>query len=283
MASELIVGAVQVPLRSPLISPLESAHTAVALMRKSAMERQGREGSPPIDLFILPELAPLGYSEDTFANWLPRTDEIKKVHEEIDQCMAEVAKELNAIVCYGRIGTLTETDASFTIQTAVVSPDGKLIAAYNKKHLCNYGDCRETRFFVPGNKLCSFSCRGFQVGIIICADIRFPILSRQLAGECKVDLILHPSGFSRDFSFRTWNSFCETRAIENSVYFVSVNYSGDYWGDSKFNEPWIDEDHEPLVLGTEAGVLEGVVKRSTLDHVRKTLPYYQQLCVEFSK
>jgi predicted amidohydrolase len=77
-------------------------------------------------------------------------------------------------------------------------------------------------------------------------------------------------------TFRTWNSFRETRAVENSVYFVAVNYAGDYYGETAIVEPWVDENHEPDTLGEE-GVLVKTLYRDVLDKVRADFPYYRQL------
>ena len=47
-----------------------------------------------------------------------------------------------------------------------------------------------------------------------------------------------------------------------------------------FVEPWVDENNEPKVLGTEECVLVKEVKRDVLTRVRKDFPYYDQLMSE---
>ena len=127
----------------------------------------------------------------------------------------------------------------------------------------------------------SFNLKGFNIGIIICADIRNPTLTRALAGSPhNCDVIIQPAAFSRDISFRTWNSFRETRAVENSVYFVAINYAGSYYGNSAIIEPWVDENHEPETLGCEEGILVKTIQRCVLDKVRTTCPYHRQLMKE---
>ena len=54
-------------------------------------------------------------------------------------------------------------------------------------------------------------------------------------------MIPHPTAFCRDETFHTWQAFATTRAIENQVYFVSVNRAGDDFGDSMLIETWMDE------------------------------------------
>ena len=233
-----------------------------------------------MDLYVLPELCPIGYSQDTFENYLDSTD----IQLQIDEIMGETARACSAFVAYGRISTGRSMcgEKQATIQHVVLNELGVLIASYEKMLLCNYGDCAETRYFSAGTNLCSFSCRGFELGILICADMRNPTLARKLVASHHVDAILQPAAFSRDLSFRTWRSFRETRAVENSIYWVGVNYAGTYYGNSSFNPPWIDEDCEPEILGMKEGVLVGSIQRSVLDHVRTTMPYHYILTSEES-
>ena len=163
-----------------------------------------------------------------------------------DMEMALGAKECHACICYGTIGW-KEVDANsepqYTIQQKVVNPSGEIIAAYDKIYLCDYGDCNETRFFTPGSSLSSFVCQGWQIGIMVCADSRYPTLCRDLASSICIkeikenqpaspsvlstcQVILQPACFSRDLSFRTWKSFRETRAVENGVYLVENKTGG---------------------------------------------------------
>lgn len=131
---------------------------------------------------------------------------------------------------------------------------------------------------------CSFSIKGFKIGIIICADIRNPTLCRTLARPPhNCDVILQPAAFSRDVSFRTWNSFKEVRAVENSVYFIAVNYSGAYYGNSTAVELWVDDNHEPESLATEEGVLVKCIRRDLLNKIRVEFPYHRQLMNELSR
>ena len=175
-----------------------------------------------------------------------------------------------------------------SIRQIVMDRTGTQVAVYDKTHLCDYGVCAETRFFQPGpfSRPVSFEVQtrdgasSFRFGLLICADMRYPNLSRALAAEHRVDCILQPAAFARDCSFRTWSSFRETRAVENSVYWIGVNYAGPDFGESCIVPPWVDEDHEPLKLGREPAYLIGRVCRGTLDLVRNTMPFYRTLVGE---
>jgi predicted amidohydrolase len=274
------IAAVQPQLRDDDVHPLDAARSVIDLMRREVKDGISKD-ERKIDLFCLPELCPIGYSEHTFQNYLDSDDLLQN----IKALMADFARECKVYVCYGTIGpkmpseTQQQQKRKRTIRQVVVNDLGEEIASYDKIFLCDYGDCAETRFFVPGSDLCSFDCCGFRFGVIICSDMRYPNLSRQLSGsvEHQVDLILQPAAFSRDVSFRTWKSFRETRAVENGVYFAGVNYCGELFGETSINPPWIDEENEPTVLGTEEGTLIFDIERSALDCARKDMPFYRQL------
>ena len=71
--------------------------------------------------------------------------------------------------------------------------------------------------------------------------------------------------------------------MENSVYFVAVNYGGDEYGASSSVPPWVDENHEPLVAGANDEYLVGVARRSELDRARDNMPFHKALMATTGK
>lgn len=255
-----------------------------------------------VDLFVLPELSPVGYSEDTFARYLPITPANQAMYQEFDRFFQIAARNLNTYICYGTIGWSFErqqrpgannSSPRLFIRQIVVDRLGTQVACYDKTFLCDYGVCAETRFFQtgPASHPTSFqvysrdrSC-SFRFGLLICADMRDPGLSRRLTADAehRVDCILQPAAFARDCSFRSWSSFRETRAVENSIFWIGVNYSGMDFGESSIVPPFVDEEHEPITLGCDEGYLIGRITRSALDHVRMSMPFYRNLLEESVK
>lgn len=274
---EVAVCALQLEMRRPNETILESLQRGLEGMTRVACQQK-------IDLFVLPELSPVGYSEDTFARFLPKTPALQEVYRKIDDAFANQARILRTFICYGTVGWIFRPNGSlgFSIRQNVLDRTGRLVASYDKIHFCDYGDCAETHFFEAGPRAApvSFSIDGFRFGLLICADMRNPTLSRSLVRDHKVDVLLQPAAFARDVSFRTWKSFRETRAVENSVYFIGVNYAGEAFGETSVVPPWVDELHEPLVMGRPEGYLVGRIQRSTLNMVRTTMPFYRQICAE---
>lgn len=259
---------IQPDLRRPEESPLDAAARVRAQMEHVQED---------VDLFVLPELCPLGYSEDTFANFV-RSNNV--VVQDVERYMRDTARQLNTYIAFGTIGILTknETETVRTIRHVVVDGRGEIIVTYDKMQLCNYGDCAETRFFEPGDKLApALTIKGMRIGLLICADMRYPILSQRLTKQHGVDVILQPAAFARDLSFRTWDSFRETRAVENSVYWVAVNYAGEMFGESAVVPPWVDENNEPRKLGNDCSHMVVFLSKEVVQSVRSSMPFHRTL------
>ena len=78
---------------------------------------------------------------------------------------------------------------------AVVDPEGALVLAYDKMHLCDMGDCSEVGYGCsPGGEPGVFEVDGVRVGLTICYDIRFPVraLPGRLSGlsVCRSESVL---------------------------------------------------------------------------------------------
>jgi nitrilase len=323
---KLTVCLLQPRLREDEDDPLQATDQVVALLQAAAcqeQQQQQQQQKKHIDLFVLPELCPVGYSEDTFANYLPSNSAKQTMYRQIDDKLQQAAVSLQSYICYGTIGWKSKDDnddsasqleqqLQYYIRQVVVDPTGHQIASYDKIHLCDYGDCAETRFFTPGETVASFQInkmtiennykhththththhrnrdQDWKVGIIICADMRYPNQCRTLTRDRAhaVDVILQPSCFARDISFATWTAFRTTRAVENGVYFVACNYAGDNYGASSMTPPWVDDGnnnddkdtnttHLPQVMDNTPGYMIHTLERAVLHHARTTLPFYK--------
>ena len=227
----------------------------------------------PVDLVVLPELGSLDYSRSCF-------DRLSDLAEPLEasptiESLRKVAQTNGVAILAGMARQEPGKDAgpdSFITQ-ALIAADGKLAAHYDKLHIAQFGESTETAYFARGDRLLVFEIGGFTFGTIICYDIRIPELSRVLARRHGVDVILHPTAFCRDETFHTWQAFATTRAIENQVYFVSVNRAGDDFGDSMLIEPWMDETVPLRQLSTGEEFARWTLSRSVLDHARSSYPF----------
>lgn len=245
---------------------LDAAQRAVSLMEKAYREQE-------VDLFVLPELAPVGYSVNTFERLLPSASaKIENLYAKIDELFAMHAQQLGAYVCYGTIGRGGETP---TIRQVVVDRHGAFVAHYDKMYLCNDTvGLQESVIFSPGHHVVSFPVGGFRCGLLLGDDIYYPELCRTLARDHHVDVLLHPSAMTTSKA-RSWRSLRESRAVENSVYVVAVDYAG--VGETIITPPWVDSSHEPVTLSASRGYLFGRVEREALTWVRTTWPFYRHM------
>lgn len=187
-----------------------------------------------IQLVVLPELASIDYSRAAFEQLDSLAEPLQGKSAE---CWTRVATECNCHVAYG---FARKDDTGYYISVAVAGPNGTLTGYYDKMHLAQYGASMEKEYFKRGTDLFTFDIDGFRLAPIICYDIRFPELSRSLALHHRVDAILHCGAYYRDESFYTWHDFVRTRALENQLYFLSLNRAGDKYGHSLFCPPWVD-------------------------------------------
>ena len=280
--SLLFIALVQCPLRRDDQSPAQACQQVIAMMTDFKLRH------PEVSLFVLPELAPIGYSEHTFRQFLlPKKEESSNhFHEDILAQMKQFCNSHDVGVLFGLPTYDENTERRYISHMyiqAEASPlhhQSSIPRYYHKRRLCDYGDCAETRFFSPGDSLMVIEVKGWKFGIILCADMRDPFLCSSYVQHHNVDALLQPAAFSRDVSFASWKSFREIRAIENGIYFCGINYAGENFGNTSVNPPWIDDvndNHKPTIMGTEEGCLLVKLNRRVLESARSNFPFYRNI------
>jgi omega-amidase len=231
------------------------------------------------DLVVLPELSSMDYSRAAF-------DNLNALAEPLDgpsfQSWRQVAQDCNCHVAYS---FARRDDNGTYISLAVVNPTGTLVGYYDKLHLAQYGASMEKDYFTRGDHLFTFTIHGLTFAPIICYDIRIPELARSLVLNHGVDVILHCGAYFRDASFATWHDFATTRALENQVFFLSLNRAGADYGNSTFCYPWIDEArqavpfarHDEQLINIEINPAEIAEVRETYSFLKDRLPDYAKL------
>ncbi|MGM0984295.1 MAG: carbon-nitrogen hydrolase family protein [Pseudomonadota bacterium] len=217
------------------------------------------------DLIVLPELAAQEYGDDAFTCLEALDDDL---HGPVVMTFADLARELGTTIAFG---VARYADGRRHISQVLVGPDGRLAGVYDKLHCAQFGASGEAAHFSPGERLLVTEVAGWRVGVMICYDLRFPELARRLARE-GVELILHPVAFTRDFSFASWHAFAITRAMENQLYWLSLNRAGEAWGQSLFSPPLVDDDHPPLTFGSDEQWHWLTLDKETVRDARERLP-----------
>ena len=250
------------------VPPIVTARERDRNLEHTAHKIGQRLRETPADLVVLPELSSVVYSRSTF-------DSLDELAEPLDgpsfQVMRQVARDFGVAVVYGMP---RRADGEYRISQVVVGSDGEIAGHFDKLHIAHYGASIEKEYFARGAHLHVFGHAGLRIAPIICYDIRIPELTRTLALEHGVQLILHCGAYARDESFYSWHHFVVSRAMENQVYLLSLNRAGADFGNSLFCGPWVDEaapavafpQHEEAMLSLE-------VDPARIETVRRHYPF----------
>ena len=101
-----------------------------------------------------------------------------------------------------------------------VFPDGEIQTA-DKRHLFSMGS--EQKHFSAGVKRLIVNYCGFNIFVLVCFDVRFPIWARNVNNE--YDLLIYVANFPEK-RIADWDILLKARAIENQTYVCGVNRIG---------------------------------------------------------
>jgi predicted amidohydrolase len=142
------------------------------LLRKAAKARA--------DIVHFPECALSGYVGTDFPSFAGYNWELLK--EETLKIMA-LAGKLGLWVVLGSTHRLAEPNKPTTRMVGkphnslyLISPEGKIVDRYDKR-FCTKGELRK---MTPGNRFVKFTINGVQCSLLICFDLRFPEIYREL-------------------------------------------------------------------------------------------------------
>ncbi|HWO11531.1 MAG TPA: carbon-nitrogen hydrolase family protein [Polyangiaceae bacterium] len=166
----------------------------------------------------------------------------------IQRALAGWARELGITIVGGGMPTQSG-DAARPFNTAVVfGPDGRLLGHYHKVHLFDVSlssgeQLRESSHTARGESLATLGVAGFEVGLSICYDVRFPELYRGLVDR-GAEVILVPAAFTLHTGKDHWAPLLQARAIESQAWVVAAGQWGSHpggrrcHGHSMVVDPW---------------------------------------------
>lgn len=165
--------------------------------------------SSDVDLIVLPEMFPTGFSMNAAA--LAEPSEGKSL-----QWMREIALLKDAAVT-GSI--ITEEEGKYYNRLYFVFPDGSY-KTYDKRHTFTLAG--EHEVYESGRERLSLIYKGWTICPLICYDLRFPVWARNTEDY---DLLLYVANWP---AVRTvaWDTLLKARAIENLSYCIGVNRVG---------------------------------------------------------
>ena len=168
--------------------------------------------------------------------------------------IGELAKKYKVNIVAGSVSNVRDGNVYNT--AFVFDRDGTCIAKYDKTHL--FTPMGENDYYTGGDRLCGFTLDGVKCGIIICYDVRFPELTRNLALQ-GLDILFVVSQWPKEriLHLRTLTT---ARAIENQMFVVCCNSCGTadktvYGGNSAIIDPFgktiaLAEENEEIISAT---------------------------------
>ena len=231
------------------------------------------------DVVVLPELSSISYTRHCFSHL---------------DCFAEseagasflklslIAKKHDTYVLYG--APRVSENGCAHISQFLIDSAGKPAGVFDKLHMAQFGASMEKEYFTRGDSLLVFDVKGVRLAPLICYDMRFPQLAMTLAQTHEVHGILHSVAFYKDPSFYSWHAFVVARALENQVYWLSINRAGANFGSSIVCTPWVDETAKEITLGQGEELLwtdidTALIKKTRLRYSfgADKLPNYNEL------
>lgn len=166
-------------------------------------------------LVVFPECFITGYCFDSLEEAMQQAE---LMNGDSVQHATELCRTHN---CFTVFGMLEKDGSRLFNVVALIGPNG-LIGSYRKVHLPWLG---VDRFTTPGDRPFEvFEADGVRIGMLICYDGGFPEASRVL-GIRGADIILLPTNWPPGAEYMSAFS-CNSRAMENGVYFAAANRVG---------------------------------------------------------
>jgi predicted amidohydrolase len=197
----------------------------------------------------------------------------------IQRALFEMADAAGCVVVAGGMPEVS-SQAERPYNTAlVVGPGRTLHGAYRKLHLFDVDladgtALRESGSTAPGDETKVLNLAGFQVGLSICYDVRFPELYRRLVAA-GAEVLVVPAAFTLHTGKDHWHVLLRARAIESQCYVAAPAQWGTHpggrktYGHSLVADPWgtvIAECSDGIGFRTVG------IERRRIDEVRGSLP-----------
>lgn len=168
------------------------------------------------ELIVFPEASDTGYSMPVIR------DHAKPWTEGAVPELQKMAKEFSLTIVAG----VSERDGDAIYNSQIfIDPVGKIVASYRKTHLFVLPPNDESSCYTPGAAFVNVPFAGFNFGLSICYDLRFPEVSRALVLDHGANVLLISSAWPLP-RVAHLRALAIARAIENQSYLVLANRTG---------------------------------------------------------
>ena len=188
------------------------------------------------------------------------------------------ARELGIHLLAGSISERGAEGEKASNTSVLIGPDGEDLAVYRKIHMFDVDaggvSYRESEHERPGTEPVVAPVGELMLGMSVCYDVRFPELFRILTLR-GARVVAVPSAFTLATGRDHWEVLLRARAIEDQVFIVAPNQSGEApphyssFGRSMIVDPW------GTVLATVPdgeGFVAAELDLAAQDRIRESLP-----------
>jgi len=208
----------------------------------------------------------------------------------IYQKFSQLARDLGIVLFAGTMGErppkkrqqISAAGYKKVFNTAYVfGRDGSQITKYRKTHLFNLLNedgsrqyC-ESDGYIAGDEHCVFEVDGFNVGLAVCYDLRFPSFFARMHAIKPFDVLALPSAFTAKTGEAHWELLLKARAVEWQCYVFAANQTGQHssdkqsWGQSMVVDPWGSVLSETK---RKPEIAYATISKSQIAEVRQKLP-----------
>lgn len=173
-------------------------------------EEKIKSVSDEIDLVVLPEMFPTGFTMNPSEVW-----------ETMDGETILLLKNLAKVKDLAITGSLIiKENELFYNRLVFVFPSGE-IKKYDKRHL--FSLAREEKIYASGKEKLVIEYLGWKICPLICYDLRFPVFARNVE---EYDLLIYVANWPTQ-RIQAWNVLLKARAVENMCYTIGVNRIGE--------------------------------------------------------
>ena len=187
----------------------EDKKTNLDLCEKYIQKSSGEN----VNLIVFPEMTLTGFSMN-----IGSTAEDFENSQTI-QSFSLLAKQFNIGIIFGVV--IKENNKALN-RSIFVDNKGTILGKYTKTHPFSFSG--EGKYFNAGTELTVISFNDFNIGLTICYDLRFPELYSALSK--KSDLVINIANWPKN-RVDHWATLLKARAIENQVFAVGVNRTGE--------------------------------------------------------
>jgi predicted amidohydrolase len=210
------------------------------------IEKAALEGAETV---VLPELWNCGYDLPNLPNLA------QNMRGSSIRLLQKLAKKHHLFI-FG--GSIAEKKNNKYYNTAVIiDNEGNITAKYRKIHLFPLA-IEENKFLTSGKEWCIVDTPWGRAGQILCYDLRFPELIRNLVLR-GAEMLIVPAQWP-ELREKHWAVLNQVRAIENQIFVLAANRTGSdksgiYPGHSLIIDPWgeilAESDNKEGIISAE--------------------------------